>query len=65
MKNEEIKEECEKMYTFIRQSEERLMQVREICKHERTYEGKYSWRIGSVKDAEICWYCGSLIKYKR
>lgn len=64
MKQEEIKQECEKMYAQIKQAEERLKEVREICKHAQTFEGNYSWRIGAIQLADICSDCGSLIKYK-
>lgn len=64
MEKEHIKEECEKSYAVIRQAEERLKELRAECKHEKTYDGKYSWRLGSIQDAEICSYCGSLIRYK-
>lgn len=64
MKQEEIKQECEKMYAQIKQADQRLKEVREICKHLYTFEGNYSWRIGVMQLAEICCDCGSLIKYK-
>lgn len=64
MKNEEIKSECEQMYAQIQRANDRLKELREICKHEKTFEGNYSWRVGSIQPAEICEYCGSLIKYK-
>lgn len=65
MTNSEIKDECEKMYAQIKQAEERLKEVRAICKHEDTFEGTWSWRIGSIQPAIICSYCGSLIKYRK
>lgn len=64
MTPEEIKQECEKMYSQIKNAEEKLKEIRGICKHETTYEGNYSWRIGSISVAEICSDCGELIKYK-
>jgi hypothetical protein len=63
MKQEEIKEECEKIFAQIKQSEERLKELRTICKHPNTYEGNYSWRIGSIDKAEICSDCQTLVKY--
>lgn len=61
MKQEEIKQECEKMYAQIKQAEELLKEVRAICKHPNTFEGNYSWRIGALQQADICSDCGSLI----
>ena len=63
MQQIEIKQECEKMYAQIKQAEERLKEMREICKHPNTFEGNYSWRIGVIQKAKICSDCGSLIKY--
>ena len=63
MKNEEIKIECEKMYAQIKQSEERLKELRAICKHENKFQGNYSCRIGAMVLAEICSDCGEFIKY--
>jgi CO dehydrogenase nickel-insertion accessory protein CooC1 len=63
MTNEEIKLETEKMYAQIKGAEARLKELRTICKHEKTFEGNYSWRVGSIQLAEICEYCGEFIKY--
>lgn len=64
MENEEIKLEVERMYTQIKSAEERLYELRKICKHEKIKEGNYSWRIGNIQLADICEYCGMLIRYK-
>lgn len=64
MNQEEIKQECEKMLAQIEQANKRLTEVRSICKHPNTFEGTYSWRIGSMDLAEICSDCGEFIKYK-
>jgi len=64
MNNEEIKKECEQMYSQIKNAEERLKELRKECKHEKTFEGNYSWRIGAIQLADICEYCGELIRYK-
>ncbi len=63
MTNEEIKTECELMYERIRNSQERLKELRAICKHEKTFTGDYSWRPGSIAPAIICSTCGELIRY--
>lgn len=62
MKNEEIKTECKTMYAVIKSAEKRLKELRFICQHEKTFEGNYSWRPGSVEPAEICEYCGEMVK---
>ena len=64
IENQEIKKECEQLYVQIKNAEERLKELRSRCKHENTFEGNYSWRIGSTQPAVICEYCGSLIRYK-
>lgn len=64
MKNEEIAIECQQMYNQIKNAEQRLKQLRDICKHEKTSEGNYSWRPGNIMLADICDYCGQLIRYK-
>lgn len=62
MSSEEIKSECEFQYAQIKNAEERLKELRAICKHENTFGGNWSWRIGSIEPATICSDCGSLIK---
>jgi uncharacterized protein with GYD domain len=58
MTNQEIKDECEKAYEQINSAQERLKELRAICKHEHTTERPYSWRVGSYDIANICDYCG-------
>lgn len=62
MNNEEIKVECELAYKQIRDAEQRLKELRAICKHESTFNGKWSYRVGAINEAEICSYCGSLLR---
>lgn len=64
MTAEEIKSDCEKMYQQIKDAENRLKELRSVCKHENTFEGDYSWRIGAILPAIICSDCGALMKYK-
>lgn len=64
MTNEEIRLEKEKMFAQIKSADERLNELRAICKHEKTFEGNYSYRIGVVQIADICEYCGELIRIK-
>lgn len=58
----EIRQECEKMYLQIKQAEDRLKEMREICKHPNTFVGLYEWRVGNIKKGEICSDCGTFIK---
>lgn len=64
MKQEEIKQECELMYSQIKNAEERLKELRKICKCENTFEGTWSWRVANYQPAIICSDCGNLVKYK-
>lgn len=64
MTNEEIKAECEAQYAAIKHAEKKLEWLRVECKHENTFEGNWSYRIGNIQPAIICSDCGSLIKFK-
>jgi len=64
MINDDIKSKKEESFLQIKIAEEGLKQLRTICKHEKTIETNYSYRIGSYQLAEICEYCGEFIKYK-
>lgn len=64
LKQEEIKKDCEKMCLQIKQSEQRLKELRTVCEHPKTFEGNWSERVGSIMLAEICSDCGVLIRYK-
>lgn len=59
----EIKKECEMIYKQIKKSEERLKELRGMCKHENTFEGDYSYRVGATAKALICSDCNQLIKF--
>lgn len=63
MTSEEIKKECDKLYMLIRNSQKRIEELRDGCKHKVTYEGNYSYRIGQSSPATICYHCGRLIHY--
>jgi len=62
MKKEDIKEECEKLYSDIRYAEQQLQILRDICEHEDTFIGTYSWREGSYQQGKICKYCNKFIE---
>lgn len=62
MSNKEIKAECEFQYAAIKEAEEHLTILRAECKHEHTYKGLYSYRVGAINNALICSYCGSCLK---
>lgn len=57
-----IKTECDNIYKVIKDATDRLEELRNSCKHENTFIGKYSWRVGCINDAEICSDCGKAIK---
>lgn len=58
MTNEEIKRDCSINYKQIELAQERLRELRAICKHEHTTERPYAWRVGAHEIANICDYCG-------
>lgn len=64
MTNEEIKSEKERCFEQIEQCDKRLEEIREECKHEKTFEGNYSWRVGCIQRADICEYCGKKVRCK-
>ncbi len=53
-----IKNECEKVYEQITLAQEKLKELRDICKHEHTTDRPYAWRVGSTDIAKVCDYCG-------
>lgn len=61
MVSADIKKECELMYSQIKKAENRLKELREICKHEDTFIGNYSYRIGVIDEVKLCEYCGSVL----
>lgn len=63
MSKAEIKDTCTAMYAKIKFAEDRLKEVRGICKHPETFEGNWSYRIGSISPAIICSDCGALMRY--
>lgn len=60
---EEIKKECEDLYDTIKKSQDRLDEIRKICKHENTFKGLWSWRIGAENNATICSDCGTCLEF--
>jgi hypothetical protein len=62
MKPEEIKKECEEIYSTIKTSQDRLKKLRETCNHITTHIGNYSYRVGQSSESIICSDCGELIK---
>lgn len=62
MTPEEIKAACEFNFDQIAKSHEKIDVLQQLCKHEETYEGNYSWRIGCIDPATICSYCNKVIK---
>lgn len=64
MTQEEIKLTCEMQYDAIRHAEKVLADIRSACDHPNTFEGLYSYRLGSISPAIICSDCGTLIRYK-
>ncbi len=61
MTNEEIKNKKEAFETIISLAQEGLKGLREVCKHEKTFKGNYSYRVGVIEERDICEYCGEVI----
>jgi hypothetical protein len=62
MTNIEIKDEVQSLYKTIAESKQRLKDLRVICKHEKTEIKNFQYSIGSISKAEICCFCGEVIK---
>jgi len=63
MTNKEIVEVRNILYEQIKDADERLKKLRDICKHEKTFVGNYSYRVGSIMEAEMCVYCEKVIRF--
>jgi hypothetical protein len=63
MTNQEIKDECERAYKKIELAQDKIKELRAICKHEHTTSRNYSWRPGAYEIAKICDYCGENCEY--
>ena len=61
MNQSEIKTECEFAKDQIKMLQDRIERLKTICKHPNTFEGNYSWRIGSIVPATICCDCGEVV----
>ena len=61
--NEYIKFQYDDACEQIKHSQERIEELQTICRHTETFEGNYSYRIGTIQLAEICKWCGNLIKF--
>lgn len=71
MENKEIKKQREELYAEInkaygqiKEANEKLNELRNICTHEKIYEGEYSPRSGQYFSADICEYCEKAVKIK-
>jgi hypothetical protein len=64
MIQEEIKISIDNCRKTIESMQDSIKDMQENhCKHTNTFEGTWSYRIGSYLPAEICSDCGKLIKY--
>lgn len=57
MKSKDIKEKCDKFLEDIKTAQFGLAELREICPHESTFRGLYSYRVGQSEEVDICLYC--------
>ncbi len=63
MKAQEIKQEHTRLVETIKTAEAEIKVLQANCKHENTFEGNWSCRIGQSDKANICSDCGSLINF--
>lgn len=61
MKNEDIKKKRDRLYGKIKDANEALNELRENCKHEKTRQQNYSYRIGVVDFVSMCSYCDEIV----
>ena len=61
MKQSEIKTECEFAKDQIKMLQDRIERLKTICKHPDTFEGNYSWYLGSIFPSTICSDCGEVV----
>lgn len=62
MTQEQIKKACEYNYKMIKDANENLEAIRNMCQHPNTHEGLWSWRLGCIDPGIICSDCGTLVK---
>lgn len=62
MSQEEIKEVLNRQLARIKLANDRITELRTICKHPNQHEGLFSYRIGSYHPAIICSDCNQLIQ---
>lgn len=60
--NVEVKQRIETINKEITELEGEREAIRAGCSHTETFEGYYSYRVGSVILAKICSACGEFIK---
>lgn len=63
MTSKEIQLECQRAHAMLKRANAKLAKLRRECKHEVTFNGLYSYRVGSIRPAKICHYCGELLRY--
>lgn len=60
-----IKKSCEYARRGIKMWQDDLESTQRECEHPRTFEGLYSYRVGSIEPAIICSDCGKLVCFKK
>ncbi len=61
MTSEQIKKDCEFIRGSMKILQDGLEKLQGLCPHENTFQGNYSWRVGSIHPAIICSDCGKII----
>ncbi len=63
--NKIIYDEVRAIYKTIKDGNDRLDEIRKVCKHEETKLVNYMWRVGSIcPNTEVCKFCGEVIPKK-
>jgi len=63
MTSEEIKTEVAELFAQRDEALIRIQNLQDICNHENTHIGVYSWRVGCYDDAVICSDCLKMLNY--
>lgn len=58
-----IHELIEQQQKIIKDAEKEIEYLRNMCDHDESYHGLYSWRVGSIVPAVICCNCGKCLKF--
>ena len=61
MTKEEILQECQTVYASNRKNEERLKELKSICKHKYTTRCDYAYTMTMIMPAIVCDHCNKVV----